>query len=100
MNIRRCAFQPLVVYLFLCCLSTSFATTLPELPAPELTPAEEAEVQSLVLPVPEDWVGDFEGMRQRRLVRVLVPYSKTFSNSIAVASVASAMSWARASKPG
>ena len=78
MNIRRCAFQPLVVYLFLCCLSTSFAATLPELPAPELTPAEEAEVQSLVLPVPEDWVGDFEGMRQRRLVRVLVPYSKTF----------------------
>jgi membrane-bound lytic murein transglycosylase MltF len=78
MNIRRCAFQPLVVYLFLCCLSTSFATTLTELPAPELTPAEEAEVQSLVLPVPEDWVGDFEGMRQRRLVRVLVPYSKTF----------------------
>jgi membrane-bound lytic murein transglycosylase MltF len=59
-------------------MNTAVAATAPDLPAVELTPAEEAEVQSLVLPVPEDWVGDFEGMRQRRLVRILVPYSKTF----------------------
>jgi membrane-bound lytic murein transglycosylase MltF len=59
-------------------LNTAQAQTTPELPAVELTPAEEAEVQKLVLPVLPDWVGDFEGMRERRLVRVLVPYSKTF----------------------
>lgn len=44
----------------------------------QLDEAEEAEVDNLVLPVPEDWIGDFDGMRERRLVRVLVPYSKTF----------------------
>jgi len=67
----------------LCCLLLSLplaldAATLPELPSVELTPAEQAEVQKLVLPVPENWTGDFEGMRERRLVRVLVTYSKTF----------------------
>lgn len=49
-----------------------------ELPSVELSAAEEAEVDSMVLPVPAAWKGDFEGMRQRRLVRILVPYSKTF----------------------
>lgn len=44
----------------------------------DLNETEEAEVESLVLPVPEGWIGDFDGMRERRLVRVLVPYSKTF----------------------
>lgn len=43
-----------------------------------LDEAEEAEVEEMVLPVPDDWIGDFDGMRERRLVRVLVPYSKTF----------------------
>lgn len=68
---------------FLLCLLLSLPFSLsaapsPELPSVELTPAEEAEVQKLVLPIPENWIGDFEGMRQRRLIRVLVPYSKTF----------------------
>nr|WP_256657252.1 lytic transglycosylase F [Pseudomonas sp. 2FE] len=49
-----------------------------ELPSPELTRAEEAEVDAMVLPVPDAWIGDFDGMRKRRLIRVLVPYSKTF----------------------
>ncbi|MGV8917136.1 MAG: transglycosylase SLT domain-containing protein [Pseudomonas sp.] len=48
------------------------------LPAVELSAAEEAEVAALVLPVPAPWVGDLDGMRQQRLVRLLVPYSKTF----------------------
>lgn len=78
MNIRCGVLQRFFLCLLLYVFNTSFAATVPELPAVELTPAEEAEVQSLVLPVPEDWVGDFEGMRKRRLVRVLVPYSKTF----------------------
>lgn len=49
-----------------------------ELPSAELSKAEEAEVDALVLPLPKAWTGDFEGMRERRLVRILVPYSKTF----------------------
>ena len=32
----------------------------------------------LLLPVPEPWKGDFDGMRERRQVRILVPLSKTF----------------------
>ncbi|WP_433735998.1 transglycosylase SLT domain-containing protein [Pseudomonas putida] len=59
-------------------INTALAQKQPQLPAVELTPAEEAEVQKLVLPVLPDWTGDFEGMRERRLIRVLVPYSKTF----------------------
>ncbi|MDA8482957.1 lytic transglycosylase F [Pseudomonas resinovorans] len=49
-----------------------------DLPNVELSATEEAEVDSMVLPVPAAWKGDFEGMRERRLVRILVPYSKTF----------------------
>jgi membrane-bound lytic murein transglycosylase MltF len=78
MNIPWSRFRALILLLTLCCLNTALAQTQPELPAVELTPAEEAEVQKMVLPVLPDWVGDFEGMRERRLIRVLVPYSKTF----------------------
>jgi membrane-bound lytic murein transglycosylase MltF len=68
----------LTFLLMLCWLNTALAQRQPELPEVALTPAEEAEVQKLVLPIPPDWVGDFEGMRERRLIRILVPYSKTF----------------------
>ena len=55
---------------FLFCLLLSLPFSLSaapsaELPSVELTPAEEAEVQKLVLPIPENWIGDFEGMRER-----------------------------------
>ena len=30
------------------------------------------------LPTTEIWHGDLDGMRKRRLIRILVPYSKTF----------------------
>jgi membrane-bound lytic murein transglycosylase MltF len=76
-NVWSCC-RTFPLLLLLCWLNTTLAQTQPDLPAVELTPAEEAEVQSLVLPIPVDWVGDFEGMRERRLIRVLVPYSKTF----------------------
>lgn len=68
----------LALLIMLCWLNSALAATQSDLPAVELTPAEEAEVQQMVLPVLPDWVGDFEGMRERRLIRVLVPYSKTF----------------------
>lgn len=81
MNSLRSAVERLSVCLLLC-INPVFAETAVELPAVALSPAEEAEVQRLVLPVPANWVGDFEGMRERRLIRVLVPYSRTFSSSI------------------
>ncbi|MBF7730208.1 lytic transglycosylase F [Pseudomonas sp. N040] len=49
-----------------------------ELPPAQLTAAEESEVDSMVLPVPPAWIGDLDGMRASRTVRILVPYSKTF----------------------
>ena len=47
------------------------------LPA-QLSAQEESDIDAMVLPVPPAWVGDFDGMRERRMVRILVPYSKTF----------------------
>lgn len=78
MNIAWPCVHKLALLSLLCWLNIALAATQPELPAVELTPAEKAEVQRLVLPIPESWAGDFEGMRERRLIRVLVPYSKTF----------------------
>ena len=44
----------------------------------QLSENEVAEVDAMVLPPPPDWVGDFSGMRERQMIRLLVPYSKTF----------------------
>lgn len=44
----------------------------------ELSASEEAEVDKMVLPVPPNWAGDFEGIHKRQIIRILVPYSKTF----------------------
>ncbi|SHO43988.1 MltF family protein [Desulfopila aestuarii] len=47
--------------------------------APEqLTASQEAEIDKLVAPIPPNWVGDFDGIRKRNYIRILVPYSKTF----------------------
>jgi membrane-bound lytic murein transglycosylase MltF len=46
-------------------------------PDTELTAEDEAEIEALALPVPQPWLGDFDGMRERRTVRILVPYSRT-----------------------
>ena len=51
--------------------------SLADLPV-ELTAEEEAEIDGMVMPLPPKWVGDFEGMRQRHFIRILVPYSKTY----------------------
>lgn len=55
-------------------LALAEAVTLP--PA-DLTPAEEAEIAALAMPLPPPWLGDFDGMKERRLIRVLVAHSKT-----------------------
>jgi membrane-bound lytic murein transglycosylase MltF len=54
--------------------ATSKNTMLPEL---KLTAEEEAEVAAIALTLPPPWIGDFDGMRERRLVRILVAHSKT-----------------------
>jgi hypothetical protein len=46
---------------------TAAQTELPALP--------DAEAPALPVPVP--WTGDFDKMKERRLVRILVPFSKT-----------------------
>ncbi|WP_394354771.1 transglycosylase SLT domain-containing protein [Aquipseudomonas alcaligenes] len=48
------------------------------LPPAQLSAAEKSEVDAMVLPVPPAWIGDLDGMRASRTVRILVPYSKTF----------------------
>src|SRR5690606_13851814 len=48
------------------------------LPPAQLSAAEKSEVDAMVLPVPPAWIGDLDGMRESRTVRILVPYSKTF----------------------
>lgn len=62
------------------CASSAWANEagVDELPPAQLSAQEESEVDAMVLPVPPAWVGDFDGMRERRMVRILVPYSKTF----------------------
>ena len=44
----------------------------------KLTAAEEKEIDKMVLPVPPSWIGDFDGIRKRGFIRLLVPYSKTY----------------------
>lgn len=45
------------------------------LAAPQAASAEEPPVTSL--PGIREWTGDFDGMEKRRIIRMLVPYSKT-----------------------
>ncbi len=50
---------------------------LPAAAAPGPQPAD-VPPEKLTLPLPKKWTGDFDGMRQRRVVRVLVPYSRAY----------------------
>ena len=52
-------------------------SNMDKIPA-KLTASEEKEVTDMVLPVPPDWLGDLAGMQQRQMIRILVPYSRTF----------------------
>jgi membrane-bound lytic murein transglycosylase MltF len=47
-------------------------------PLPSAPAGEEDEDARFILPVPEPWKGDFDGMKERRLIRIVVPHSKTF----------------------
>jgi hypothetical protein len=56
-------------------LLLSFLLPRPAAAQTELPALSEAEAPPL--PVPEHWKGDFDGMKARRMVRILVPFSKT-----------------------
>ena len=60
---------------FVLSLLLSFLPPRPAAAQTELPALSEAEAPPL--PVPEHWKGDFDGMKERRMVRVLVPFSKT-----------------------
>lgn len=58
---------------------------LPRAAWAEQAPPTAAETDTAVagfdeatLPMPEVWRGDFDGIRERQLLRILVPYSRTF----------------------
>lgn len=65
-----------VVFLLSLCMGV-WASEV-KLPEARLSAQEQAEVDAMVLPIPEAWKGDLDGMQKRRLVRILVPYSRTF----------------------
>lgn len=44
----------------------------------EATPSAESAAEDSLLPPLSKWTGDFDGMRERRVIRLLVPFSKTF----------------------
>lgn len=48
-----------------------------ELPPAELSAADKAAVDKMVLPVPKPGFGDFDAMKERRMVRILVANSRT-----------------------
>ena len=48
-----------------------------ELPPAELSAADKAAVDKMVLPVPKPSFGDFDALKERRMVRILVANSRT-----------------------
>lgn len=60
----------LLLAVLLAILPASPAAAQTELPA-------LSEAEAPPLPVPDHWKGDFDGMKERRMVRILVPFSKT-----------------------
>jgi len=47
-------------------------------PVAQLSEQQRIEDVEMTLPLPGAWSGDLDGMLERRLVRILVPFSKTF----------------------
>ena len=75
---------PLTIFLFLAVTATFILQVLMSTAAQKESFASETMAKNrknpeeFLLPIPEPWKGDFDGMRKRRLVRILVPLSKTF----------------------
>jgi len=73
MNLKRLFFIPGMVLWFV-------ATTSAQTSTPPVQPEKPAggSVYSLPNLAKKDWTGDLDGMIKRRMIRVLIPYSKTF----------------------
>lgn len=67
----------LIVIGILTATATAAKADDPLLPPAQLTPSEEAAVDKMALPIPKPAFGDFDEMKKRRLIRVLVVNSKT-----------------------
>jgi membrane-bound lytic murein transglycosylase MltF len=72
------------IFILCLCLGPSCwpAAVAQEAATEALSPAPPADADAAPLrahlPTTEVWHGDLDGMRKRRLIRILVPYSKTF----------------------
>ncbi len=69
-----CLIAPVVALALVACLCASSPA---HAQSGSLSAGEDVEVDALVTPVLEPWLGDLDGMRRRRMIRILVPYSKT-----------------------
>lgn len=70
-------YRVLLAFLSLLFMSASTLAQDTALPPAELSTMEKAEVDALSLPMPAAWTGDYDGMRERRLIRILVAHSRT-----------------------
>jgi membrane-bound lytic murein transglycosylase MltF len=52
--------------------------TLAQEAAPDPAAKDDDTMSESLLPTNESWIGDLDGMKKRRQIRLLVPYSKTF----------------------
>jgi membrane-bound lytic murein transglycosylase MltF len=73
MNLKRLFLIPGVALWF---VATTLAQTSPPPPQREKPPGHSA--YSLPNSAVKEWTGDLDGMIKRRMIRVLIPYSKTF----------------------
>jgi len=71
---------PVLLVSGLLLVATGAAAQAPPAPAPAPAPAKPPAKQGLppAAAAQKQWTGDFEGMVKRRVIRALVPYSKTF----------------------
>jgi membrane-bound lytic murein transglycosylase MltF len=76
-HLREAALVSLLLVLFSAGLAAQ-AKPAAEKPAPKPAPAKAGPAQGLSTAiVSRPWTGDFDGMVKRRMIRILVPYSKT-----------------------
>jgi len=75
---RECVIVLTLLFLLLFGIFQGKAAGEAKAPFDDTEPAEEEMQDLFILPLPEPWQGDFDGLKNRRLIRILVPYSKTF----------------------
>ena len=78
----------LAVFMLLSSMALIATGAAAQTPAPAPAKAPAATTGIPPAKVSKTWTGDFDGMVKRRVIRVLVPYSKTSTSSIARSSAA------------